>query len=326
MTDFRNKILFLFLFSLIAPASCTFIYGNTIDEEVKDAICAQDINYSGLETIIFWVSKSKTRAGETKVYSNQSGMMRIEYLSPKHLSHHVIIDDGKFEYLYDTLENTAVKSVSCNACIENLDDKFNLLKKNYDLVRAGSESIAGRKTDIIELKSKNNDNYLRKLWIDKKYHVILQDKVYKNKCLIHESHFTSISFPEEIPEDLFTLPETIKIIVPEQQVTVFKDIAELQKKSKLKIFLPSFLPERYSFDRANLVVEKNSEYVQIQYSNGLDILSIFEVPQKIELSDYKFFEESMNYTVLQKKYKGIKLMLIGNISGKNMEKIMKSIK
>jgi outer membrane lipoprotein-sorting protein len=320
----RNKELLWLL--LTVCVFIDFVYGISIEYKIKDAIYYSKTSYSGIQTIIFWSAKGKSIACEAKIFFKAPNKMRIEYEGNKNLSQHILIDNGEYEYLYDKTKNIAYVSISPHKNIGDIDEKFKLLKKNYQFVLLGSENIAGRVTDVVAIKSQNKENPWRKIWIDNEYHIILQDKTFQEDELLHLSNFTTINFPKELSDDLFILPGNVKIIPKTSKVTSFTDIKKLQEKTKFKLFLPSYIPEGYVFDKADLVEKKKYEFVRIQYSDGLNILSLFETPTKIDFRGYQEPEQIMNYKLVYRKYKGINFTIIGVLSHKMLSQIINSIK
>jgi len=302
-----------------------FIYGIS-EKEIKSAIYNYPgTNYYGTETIIFWSENGKSISCESKVFFKSPNKMRIEYKGSKNLSKYIVIDDGEYEYLYNTAKNIVTTSISFYKT-DNIDKNFDLLKKNYDLISLGSENIAGRATDIVAIKPKNPENpFLRKIWIDKKYHIILQDKIFQNEELLHLSHFTTIDFPKDLPDKLFVLPQNIKNVLKTDKETSFLDIESAKKKINFKLLVPKFIPEEYVFDKVDLVKKKNYEFVRIQYTDGLNVLSLFETPINIDFRDFQE-PEIMNYKILYRKYKGINLTVIGILSKETLRKVINSVR
>jgi len=301
-----------------------FIYGIS-EKEIKSAIYNYpETNYYGTETIIFWSENGKSISCESKVFFKSPNKMRIEYKGSKNLSKYIVIDDGEYEYLYNTAKNIVTTSISFYKT-DNIDKNFDLLKKNYDLISLGSENIAGRATDIVAIKPKNPENpLLRKIWIDKKYHIILQDKIFQNEQLLHLSHFITIDFPEDLPDKLFVLPQNIKNVLKTDKETSFLDIESAKKKINFKLLVPKFIPEEYIFDKVDLVKKKNYEFVRIQYTDGLNVLSLFETPINIDFRDFQE-PEIINYKIVHRKHKGINLTVIGILSKETLRKVINSV-
>jgi outer membrane lipoprotein-sorting protein len=322
---------------------CGLLYGQeiTIEEKIKNAISYPRVSYYGREIIIFWSSKGMSQSSEAEVYFKAPNNARIEYKAPSNLSQQIVINDGKSEYLYDTKRNIAIRELSFYNYASDIDNKFSLLKKNYDFISSGTEKIVGRPANVITIKPKNKENAYKKIWVDKEYNIILQERTFQpGDNLLCDSHFTNIDFPKKLSDGLFSLPKNTKIVVRDFKVTTFSDIKDLQGKLKFMFLFPSYIPGGYVFDKANLIQEKNSEFVQIQYSDGLSILSLFETLAKVDSKNYKLFEEVPNLDknkqirlfhltpgkVLHRKYKGINITLIGDMSKKALVETISSIK
>jgi outer membrane lipoprotein-sorting protein len=342
---FQNERVAKIFIAVIVLGSllCGFVYGQEIliEEKVKSAISYPTVTYCGREIIIFWSTKGMSQSSEAEVYFRAPYKVRIEYKAPSNLSQQIVINDGENEYLYDTKRNIAIREVSFYHYASDIDNKFRLLKENYDFTLSGTEKIAGRPADVITIKPRNKDDISKKIWVDKEYNIILQEKTFQpDGNLLCDSHFTNIDFPKELSDKLFSLPKNTKVVVRDFKVTTFSDIKDLKGKLKFPFLFPSYVPRGYVFDKANLIQEKNSEFVQIQYSDGLNILSLFETLAEVDSGNYKLLEEVSDLDnnkqirlfhlppgkVLHRKYKGINITLIGNMSKKALVETISSIK
>jgi outer membrane lipoprotein-sorting protein len=327
------------LTALVILASSALAYGISIENLVKSAIQYPDVPYSATQTTVFWTSRCLSQASEAKIYFSPPAKLRIEYREPGNLAKQVVIDNGRFEFLYDKVKNSAVRSPS-SFNQDDFDDRFDLLKKNYDFIHEGNEKIAGRQALIVVIKSKSGNSPRRRLWIDAEHDVLLQEKAFRpDGSISHMSHFTEISFPDSMPAGFFSLPKNAGITRDESGSIDFRDLESVPKKIKFKMLQPVYLPRGYEFETASLVKKNNAPFLRIQYTDGLDTLSLFETNSAIDFKNYKFFEEAgkapdeqarffhlIAGNALYHKRKGLNCLAAGDFSKKELLKVINSLK
>jgi len=334
-----DKIFIIFItvfFSYVAP-DCR--EQPSIEQIIYNAFSSPQVCYEGTKTMINWSGKS-TQATELKIFYCPPNKFRYEFKAPALAAKRIIINDGNFEWQYEPKHKVVIKQEYQKEPIENINNGVNMLLKNYNVeLSSQEENIIGRESYIITVKSKPDNKILRKLWIDKKTNIILQNKWFKNGKIISISQFSKIDFPKKLPDNLFQFfhDKNIKVIKHNTPKTYF-DIKELKKDVKFDILEPKNIPNNYTFKNGNILYYRNKQIVHLHYTDGLNLISLYESLSGFDFTpsannlEKRFSNESLNkgltsneliegYNIIRSKCKNINYVLIGNLDKKSLMKI-----
>jgi outer membrane lipoprotein-sorting protein len=338
-----NKLGLLLLFNVVG----TFVpgYALDLDEVMRNLIYPAQVSYQGEETIIFWTTRGASISTKIKIYV-KPGKLRIEYLTPKNMQTTVLIDDGNFVYSYDTAAKKALQLKTSSFKTENGELKYGLLKKNYKPVFLRDTKIDQQQAEIILIKPINPANPSREITVAKQNSAVLEEKLFNlTDNLIYNSYFTDIDFSFSPPDSLFTLPEDVKIIKPaargESASQSFEDVTEAFKHINFKFHLPAYLPNGYIFEKVVIFSEKDKKYVQLQYYDGLNSISLFETlfnisisaQLNLQLNESKLVEGevvkvfyNIPSNLIYKKLNYMNCFIIANMSQDELSKMLLSLK
>jgi negative regulator of sigma E activity len=156
-----------------------------------------------------------------------------------------------------------------------------LLLKNYRVTRAEDWAEPNRACYVVVLAPKRGNGHDRKLWIDKKTHIVLRnddrvrDSYFTHGYLTSSSLLQDVSYPKTIPARLLALPVAMDRQPASEQMSCDK----LSKQLKVKISLPKRMADGYVFDSSCLYrcrCNCGHQSAQLIYTNGMDSISVFE--------------------------------------------------
>ncbi len=113
---------------------------------------------------------------------------------------------------------------------------LSLVAKNYDIVGAGRESVAGREADVIDLVPRHAGRAGYRVWTDRENRFPLRYQVRRDGRTLFEVSTRSITF--ERPDVKFTDGVRREFIDIQREAVEVKDLETL----KFRTFLPSELP------------------------------------------------------------------------------------
>jgi len=340
----RNKIGLVLFFNFISIGSV--LPGQTIDweEVMRTLIYPAQVSYRGEETIIFCTPKGENVTTRVKIFF-KPGKLRIEYLFPPDMTTTVLIDDGKYMYSYDTVAKKAFQFKTSFLQIENGEQKYKLLKKNYTPVYLRETEIGKQKVHAVQIKPLNPANPPREIAVAVINNTVLEEKLFNlAHDLIYSSFFTEVNFALDFPDSLFILPADVEIIPSQNgaENSSFEDVTAALKHIDFKFRLPAYIPDGYVFDKVMILeADNNKRYVQLQYHDGLNSISLFETLFNISISaqlnlglnETKLVEGevvkvfyNIPSSLIYKKLNYMNCFVIGNLAKEELSKMLLSIK
>ncbi|MFN4179668.1 MAG: sigma-E factor regulatory protein RseB domain-containing protein [Armatimonadota bacterium] len=238
---------------------------------LRKMVTARSISYiATAETIRL---KPQTFSATATIYF-KAGKRRIVYgrgFAPSL----VLLDDGKSVYRLLPRQRFAVRMP-----IVSQKSDFELLKKNYEIRLLPSEQIAGRDCYVLAAQPKHSNNPSRKVWIDKSHFVILRDELLDSDGTpIRIFVVRSVNFNADIDESLFSIPTGWQISNAPYRPIENLALSEAEKIAGFEVRLPQFVPEGYRLSGVGVTYcQHGTPIVHLQYSDGLNTISVFERP------------------------------------------------
>jgi outer membrane lipoprotein-sorting protein len=232
------------------------------------------VSHTGmLKTVVFPGAKISDEKNASIVEIRQKdGKMKMDYKSGifAGLS---IIDDGENMMRL----NRKNRIVVINA-IPFPQDDVSLLLSNYEIILKGTEEIAGRQTQIIEVKPCNICGPSKKLWIDKETFMPLKKERYNSDgTLTTLTFYTKINYDAKIKDNDFSAPKDWRTVKAPRNMRKLdkKRIAEIVG---FDIVEPKYVPEGYILDGFYLFHPMPRDRgVHIRYVDGINSISVFEI-------------------------------------------------
>jgi outer membrane lipoprotein-sorting protein len=200
-------------------------------------------DYSGLvETSTVYYGRELK--GLTKVYHKGSGD-RMEYLSAPAKGTIVVATDSETATFHPHSGKVVVSPTAAQAEEEK---KVRLLLSNYSAEMAGEAVVAGRPVLVVDVVPKRNGNPSKKMWIDKKTHIILrQEDRSASGTLKSRMVFKEISYSSNIPASKMELPEGAKKTTRLIKASQPQEAEALSKRLNMKVTKPGYVPSGYQF-------------------------------------------------------------------------------
>ena len=231
------------------------------------------VSHTGmLKTVVFLGEGDETNTSGVVKICQKDGKMRMDYKSGifAGLS---IIDDGQKIMRVDSKNRTVVINAA-----PFFDRDTSLLLSNYEVILNGTEEIAGRPTQILELKFRNTGNPSKKLWIDKETFMPLRREHYNSDgVLAMLTFYTQIDYDVKIKDSDFSVPKGWRIVEAPRNMRRFSK-ERISEIVGFDVVEPKYVPAGYILDGFYLFHPmRGGKAVHIRYFNGLNNLSIFEV-------------------------------------------------
>ncbi|HEY0613860.1 MAG TPA: DUF4367 domain-containing protein [Candidatus Elarobacter sp.] len=236
---------------------------------------------------VSFVGKTSTiRSGQTralavisKVEHRAPDETRRTYLAPRVLYGQFVISRGAMSWDVDPLRKRVVVSEN-KAAVDPVAvvDDIALVDANYRAVRTSSESIADRKTDVVDLVSRYTGERAMRLWLDTETHVALAKEAYHSDgSLAWSTRFDDIRYTDGIPEAIFTsaVPSGFQTVKGRSYQRP-ESLPHAMPDAGFKPITPKYLPEGFTLVGASVSSIKDVRNLHLLYSDGIRTLSLFE--------------------------------------------------
>ncbi|MFH1723570.1 MAG: sigma-E factor regulatory protein RseB domain-containing protein [Elusimicrobiota bacterium] len=200
----------------------------------------------------------------------------------------LIVSDGETEWVYDRRRGAAWRGEPADPDYKLLDpdEEYALLVENYVFRLTESERIAGRLCRVLEVRSRREDRVVRRLWVDREHGVVLQRAALRpDGTESSRISFARIRFPERVEDGVFAFHPPPRVRVePSRLAPDYLDLEEAASATAMRPRLPKWLPPGYVFESVNLLAHKGATILHYRYSDGIDVLSLFQAPKRARLS------------------------------------------
>ena len=235
------------------------------------------VSHTGtLNTVVYLGNKVGTEVPADSIVEvrQKDGKMRMDYKSSR-LAGLSIIDDGKKVMCIDNKNHTvAIRTIPF------ADDNISLLLSNYEVIKKGTEKIANRQTEVLQILPKREGNPKKKLWIDKETFMPLRREHYNSDgTLTTLTFYTKIDYDAKIKDSDFLPPKGWRIIEPPQMMQKYSK-ERISEIVGFDIVEPNYVPEGYVLDGFYLLQPPmcRRKGVHLRYVDGLNTISVFERP------------------------------------------------
>lgn len=212
----------------------------------------------------------------TRVY-HKGGGERMEYLSQP-VKGMVVVGDHKHMFAYRPHADKVL--VTTIAAQTEEESRAKLLLKNYTAHVAGTDTVAGRPTVVIDVTPKREGNPSKRMWIDKETYLVLkQEDRSAGGALKSRTVFKEIRYSADMPASKFGSPTDED--EPQTMVMVSQpmDADALSKELGFKVVRPGYVPNGYRFVGYQIYrcqCDCPHDAAHISYTDGLNSISVFE--------------------------------------------------
>jgi len=250
------------------------------------------------------------------------------------------------------------EEVSTNPFADKLS-KFNKgIYENYQVILENNHIVAGRITNKIIFKSKDNNRYDHALWIDQESNLLLKADVSDPTLGALESfEYVQIEIGKEIPVSVFShknyLQHTPKHFEPESLLHTENGKEKIENNTENTVnnvvsignhqWRTSWVPDGFIYSgktqhtlKADAVNKENQSVDMLMYTDGLAAITIFietidkvsrfnESSQKGAVSVYSSSYSPSSSTSVKMPQQNFMITVIGEVQLKTLERIAKGV-
>lgn len=238
------------------------------------------VSFSGTQvSTSFWEKHSQTIVA--KVVHEAPAVYHVEYISPKSLRGHVLVNEGVQFFHYKPFEQTWVQEFPPEddeegSVFEPDEDEINtpLILKNFFLRMLPDERVAGRKCLVMQLLPKHKSLPRKTLWLDKAHGIVLKwEKRDAESRPVLLSEFTQIRFlpARDSRKNTGAVKKKSRRNNPPPPV-----MDEIVSVFRMKESVPATLALGFKLQNAKMTSgSAKQKTAHIDYSDGMNAVSFF---------------------------------------------------
>lgn len=280
------------------------------EDKVKRSNAAdRNVSYRGTKTTTMYSGRNVQ--ARMKVTHLKPDNTRIEYTAPGELAGIVTIDKGNDSWRY-----LPKKGEWEHQKWDLGEETLTLALRNYNVVDAGSGSVAGRPAYVVKIVPKSKGIPSQTLWIDKQTYLVLKSEVRgPSGSLRSSSSFSDIDInPRGISSGLFSVRGKVED----------NNGAGSFGFTPVK---PDYLPRGYVLVGIAPVKVDGGVAAHLQYTNGINTISIFQKRLPRPANSSERVEKKPNGITIITSSKGrISFTVIGDISQDELMRVAKSLR
>ncbi|MFC1493514.1 hypothetical protein ACFL6O_06085 [candidate division KSB1 bacterium] len=339
MKTYKSFITILFIFSLL---SGLFYFTDTearqqvnnqkVDFLRKIAKASREISYSATIHKEYFYTQDSIGVYEKKVIKIDEGNMLQQFTYPERRTNTITIKKGDVYYHKRLNSDTVYVTISSgvtNVGSEISDDTY-LLKRNYDFIFLRTEKIGKYVTDVVKVVSKYRDRDWLQMWVGPENGFIFRLERYDSEDKkVYQEYVEDVVLSPEINKELFEIGEG-KIILESRRSDrkEYDNLADVETMWNKPLLVPKFTPSGFILERISTFKRRNNNYIQLDYTDGLSYISLFQREAKGEKRDLGIgssFEANKRITRIIEIRNDVALTLFSDLPEDTLLSLFKSL-
>ena len=319
-----------------ASSFCPGSWASDATERVAQTFSAPfQVNIEGIKTERVY-TREGTMTVSARVVLQQPQFIYMEYLEPTDAKGQILVDDGKSRVCFTPQLNkvTVLPSLVSPLLKQRRERTMDILFENFMITDPIATTFLDRDAWVVSLRPKSGGIQVLKLWIDKETSLILKKERYDaTGKLMSSEAYTSIQFDITVDKQILleNVPPT-PTLAQDAISQLFLTLQEMRLRVARSLYAPTYVPSGYMFQEGELL---NDSTIKLVYTNGMDIITLFQRPRiKVEM-EYEHEVKSGNLSLKFKRTalentlvwgeRGKTFVLMGPISLEDMLEMAKSI-
>jgi outer membrane lipoprotein-sorting protein len=329
----------LLLLLVFAPPA----WAGGISEVVASSLGQPAVPYEGEITVVTGSADKKSKESYVRVKFLPPGKVRREVVDRRGFLQWLIISDGEREWNYNRARNTVWQGLPADPDEKLIDpdEEIAILERNYKLSLGRPEHVAGRLCDVLTVTAKDGA-VLRRTWVERSYGLVLQRLTFHpDGREASRMMFTHVQIPAPLDDLDFAFSPPRGARVKQRRLRPeYLEVEEAEEATGQRPRTPAWLPPGYSFESVNLLPHRGTVVLHTRYTDGLDVLSLFQAPAQTEVGlrgtsyasvgSVKIGSESGRMAVgsggkLLEWAAGQRFALLGSLPWESLKKVAESI-
>ncbi len=241
------------------------------------------VSYQGTKTVTVWAGT--VQASQVRVYHQAPDQTRLEYLAAGNQPERIVVITGRAETDFIPSTNQFVRRQAPAADEAGLTRQvLPQILENYHIQFEGAETVAGRPTRIIDVRSKFPGRPHLRIWVDTQSRLILRFERYGPAGALREaSAFLSIQLNPALSPDLFMVTPP-----PGAQVETRPPggpggggggrltMEQIARRVGFVPQLPAYLPSGYRLAGSRVSTIRGAPTAAFAFTDGISTLTLFE--------------------------------------------------
>ena len=234
------------------------------------------VSYEGTRTSTLWAGR--VQAFQVRVYHQAPDLTRLEYLAVGDQPARIVVIAGSSQTTYTPATNKMIRAPAVRTDEEALTRQIlPQIAENYTVRFAGTQRVAGRAVQVIDVQGKFPGRPRLRLWVDTQTRLILRFERYSpTGALRQESTFIELRLNPTFPPGLFVLAAPPGVQITTRRPAPELTIEGIASRVGFTPPLPAYLPAGYKLANSRVVNLRGVPTAVFAFSDGVATLTLFE--------------------------------------------------
>lgn len=255
-------------------------------ELLQRSLAVPSVAYEG-EMTVSMLEGGRSTTREVLVRFKPPASYRREILDRIGFVVFTIVSNGRVEWVFDRRQGVAWKGEPADPDYKLLDpdEEIALLNENYEFKAAGAERVADRPCQALDMFSRRQERRLQRLCVDAASGVVLSRESFANDGRrLSDVRFLRFQTPARMEDTVFDfLPPHGTRVAASRLKPDYLRLEEAASATAMRPRLPEWVPPGFVFESVNLLAYKGATLLHYRYSDGIDVLSLFQAPAHVRL-------------------------------------------
>ncbi|MBI5596692.1 MAG: hypothetical protein HY928_11430 [Elusimicrobia bacterium] len=253
---------------------------------LREALDPPAVSYSGTVS----VTEARSNVPETRwlnVRYAPPGRSRRETLDRFGTVERLVVSDAETEWVWDRRLKTAWQGGSRASArpFSDPEEELALLLDNYEVRRAGEDTVAGRPCRVLEVSPRRGGAPAQTLCVDAEEGVVLRRAVFApdgSEAFKMSFETIDLSVKPAASDFRFKPPAGTRVL----KARPAPDALELEEAAGATGMLPrppDWVPPGYVFESVSVLPYKGATLLHYRWSDGVDALSMFQSPARTRI-------------------------------------------
>ena len=260
----------------VPTARAQSVEGDALQWLRAAAEAPSQVSYEGTRTVTVWAAG--VTALQVHEYHQAPDRTRLEYQAAGDQPERIVVISGDTQTTYIPARNQVIRAPAPRVQeAAPVQEVLPQLASNYDVRFDGTDEVAGRRTRIVDVRSRLPNRPHLRLWVDERTRLILRFERYgPGDTLRQASAFLAITINPPFAAGLFDVAFPAGAQVQTRQPDEKLTIEEIAARVGFIPQLPAYLPSGYKIVGSRVVDLRGVPTVAFQFFDGVANLTLFE--------------------------------------------------
>ena len=267
-------------------------------------------------------------SSEQQVMRQGAHALRLDYVRPARLAGEEILDNGRFYcHLLPANDTLEISPSRIGALRVRVPEVIGQIRSGRLVAQTvGQDMVAGHACVIVQVAARSASPVpWRRFWIDPTNGAQLRIEEHSASGQLQSaSYYTQVTYSPAFDKGAFRLPDAGSKIIERGFAAPSLTLDGVRSQAGFSVPTPAYVPDGFHFQAGSVSDRRDRKVVELRYVNGVNVLSIFQTPDLSAKGSSR--TEHPRQGVLFGRQAGMKVVVIGNLSPVELERVLTSLR